>query len=105
MITFFKIFFIIHHSSVYFVGHLVCVITARGLRESYHPQAAPFTVRSTLDSKIFGTLMEWIGTEESLNLTVLNYSDYHDFFCVGVIILKTILITPIFEQGQPEQNT
>jgi hypothetical protein len=27
----------IHHSLVYLVSHLVCVIAARGLRESYHP--------------------------------------------------------------------
>ena len=28
---------IINDSLVYFVGHLVCVVTARDLRESYHP--------------------------------------------------------------------
>jgi hypothetical protein len=28
---------IIHHSLVYVVGHLVCVIGTRGLHESYHP--------------------------------------------------------------------
>jgi hypothetical protein len=32
-----KIIIVNNHSLVYFVGHLVCVIAARGLRESYHP--------------------------------------------------------------------
>jgi hypothetical protein len=27
----------IHHSFVYFVGHLVCVMAVRGLRELCHP--------------------------------------------------------------------
>ena len=86
MITFFKICFkifkkraflkfknlIIHHSLVYFGGHLVCVIAARDLRESYITRVSLVPSRSARERE------PWARLHPSDMIEITHYVKYND---------------------------